>query len=237
MLTVNNLYKNYKNTEAVKNVNFTIDEGEISILLGPNGAGKSTIIKSISNLIPYNGDIKIDGLPNNSIEAKRIFSYIGEIPYPFDFLTVSEHLDFMVKAYDVTVTKEEKEHYLDIFDMIENKDKLGVELSKGMKQKLSIICGIIVKPKYLLFDEPLIGLDPKAIRECRNLFLELKNKGSGILISTHIIESLHDLWDKAIIINKGETVLQDTKEEFEKEYPNESLADVFFRLTEKGSES
>ena len=232
MLIVKNLNKRYKKLEAVKNVNLKVEPSKITLLLGPNGAGKSTIIKSISGLIDYSGEITIDDFNNTTVEAKRIFSYVGEIPYPFEYLTIKEHLDFMLRAYNIKDQDETINYYLDIFDLTDKQHKLGKELSKGMSQKLSIICGLIVNPKYILFDEPLIGLDPKAIRECKNIFTELKNKGTGLLISTHIIDTLHDIWDNAIIIKDGNVLLQQTREEFSTQYPNKSLEDIFFEITE-----
>ncbi len=232
LLEVKNLYKNYKKVLAVNNANFKLQPGEITLLLGPNGAGKSTIIKSIAGLIKFNGEIYIDGLKNTSLEARKIFSYVSEIPYPFDYLTVIEHLEFMSRAYNIKDNQDEIENYLKIFDMDDKKNKLGRELSKGMKQKLSIICGLVTRPKYILFDEPLIGLDPKAIRECKNIFIELKARNCGVLISTHIIDTLEDIWDNAIIIQKGVAKLQTGRGDIK----NKSLEDVFFEITEGDSE-
>lgn len=228
LLEVKNLYKAYRKALAVNNVSFNIKPGQVSLLLGPNGAGKSTIIKSISGLIKYNGEIIIDGLKNTSIEARKIFSYVSEIPYPFEYLTVREHLEFVSRAYGIKSNNDEIENYLEAFDLGDKQNKLGKELSKGMKQKLSIICGLISNPKYVLFDEPLIGLDPKAIRECKNIFIKLKNSGCGVLISTHIIDTLEDIWDEAIILQKGSVKLQSSRAGIQ----NKRLEEVFFEITE-----
>ena len=232
MLCVENLSKKYKKTVAADNVSFKLEPGEISVLLGPNGAGKSTTIKSISGLITYKGNITICGFNNRSIDAKKAFSYVPEIPHNFEYLTVMEHCRFIAKAYKAENSRENIEKYLEIFEMSENANKIGKELSKGMHQKLSIICALITNPKVIMFDEPLVGLDPKAIRECKNIFLELKEKGTTVLISSHIIDTLDDLWDKALIMSKGKLILQTSRAEFESEKPGMNLEELFFKITE-----
>ena len=236
MLEVKELTKFYRNKKAVNNASFTIRKGEVTLLLGPNGAGKSTIIKSISGLLDFTGTVHIDDLPNTSIEAKKIFSYVSEIPYPFEYLTVTEHLEFMARSYGIKNNEPEMEHYLELFDLADKKHKLGRELSKGMAQKLSIICGIIVNPKYIMFDEPLIGLDPKAIRNCKKEFVNLRDNEVGVLISTHIIDTLDDIWDNVIILQNGVVKLQNSKEEFEQAYKGSTLEEIFFQITEGVSE-
>ncbi|MDR2899713.1 MAG: ABC transporter ATP-binding protein [Clostridiales bacterium] len=232
MLTVNSLYKKYKNTVAVDNVSFTINPGEITMLLGPNGAGKSTTIKSISGLISYQGNISINGYPNRSIDAKRLFAYVPEIPHNFDYLTVIEHCDFIAKAYKIEDPLPVINEYLELFEMDDKKDKLGRELSKGMQQKLSIICAMIINPQVIMLDEPLIGLDPKAIRECKNLMVKLRDNGASILVSTHIIDTLSDIWDRVLIMNRGRLVFETTRLDFEKEHPGMTLEEMFFSITE-----
>lgn len=230
MLNVRNLNKNYHKVEAVKDVSFSVESGQIAIILGPNGAGKSTVIKSISGLLKYSGDITIDNLENKTLGAKRIFSYVPEMPSLYDLLTVREHVDFIAKAYGTKNYEDRAEELFDRFDLLDKKDKLGKELSKGMQQKVSLICGLIIEPKLILLDEPMMGLDPKAIKELKKIFLELKELGTAIIISTHIIDSIKDIWDKALIMKDGKIIYQKNKEELEAD--NETLEDVFFRITE-----
>ncbi len=230
MLKVNNLSKKYHKFEAVKNVSFSVEDGSITILLGPNGAGKSTVIKSIAGLLKYTGSIEIKNFPNKSIEAKREFSYVPESPSLYELLTVEEHINFIAKAYNIEDYKDKAKELLERFDMIDKKDKLGKELSKGMQQKVSIICGLITDPNLILFDEPMIGLDPKAIKELKSMFLELREKGKSIIISTHIIDSIVDIWDNALIMKDGEIIFKGSKEELNAK--NESLEDIFFKTTE-----
>jgi len=234
MLQVNGLTKRYNNTLAVNNISFEVENGEIAVLLGPNGAGKSTTIKSIAGLLKFDGEIKIDGFPNKSIEAKKVFGYVPESAAVYEYLTVYEHIEFIARAYRLDDSWREKaETLLARFELSDKADKLGKELSKGMQQKLSICCALIINPKMVMFDEPMVGLDPKAIKELKSIFVELKNDGCAVLISTHIIDSIEEVWDKVLIMNKGKVILSRTRKELEE--MSESLEDVFFRYTEGAS--
>ncbi|MBU3093147.1 ABC transporter ATP-binding protein [Clostridium sp. CM028] len=230
MLTVQNLSKKYSKELVVNNISFQVNEGEIAILLGPNGAGKSTTIKCIAGLLKYDGYIEICNHKNKSVEAKKLFSYVPEVPAMFDLLTVYEHIEYMAAAYGINNYKEKAEELLKRFDLIDKRNKLGKELSKGMMQKVSICCALIINPKVVLFDEPLMGLDPKAIKELKKAILELREKGSAILISTHIIDSVDDFWDKVLIMKNGNIVLSGTKQELMNR--NETLEELFFDVTE-----
>lgn len=201
--------------------------GEITILLGPNGAGKSTTIKSIVNLLSYKGEILICGCPNNSLEAKQQFGYIPEVPVLYDLLTVDESIEFIGKAYRLENYKETGEKYLEQFQLTEQRNKLAKELSKGMKQKLSMILALLTEPKALLIDEPMVGLDPASIEEVLQLLVELKNQGTSILISTHIIDVVNDIWDCAYIMNHGEIIRRIHRGE----EGSETLKQIFFEAT------
>ncbi|HEY8422357.1 MAG TPA: ABC transporter ATP-binding protein [Thermoclostridium sp.] len=234
MLQVNGLTKRYNNVLAVNNISFEVENGEIAVLLGPNGAGKSTTIKSIAGLLRFEGEIRIDGFPNKSIEAKKVFGYVPESAAVYEYLTVYEHIEFIARAYRLDDGwKARAETLLSRFDLLDKVNKLGKELSKGMQQKLSICCALIINPKMIMFDEPMVGLDPKAIKELKSIFAELKNNGCAVLISTHIIDSIEDVWDKVLIMNRGSVILSRTRTELEEQA--ETLEDVFFRYTEGAS--
>ena len=164
MLSVNSVTKKYGKTLACNNVGLSVADGEIAVLLGPNGAGKSTIIKCICGLLRFQGEIKIDSFENKSLEAKRLLGYIPEMPAVYDLLTVREHLEFILRSYKMT-DDGYGDSLLERFELWDKKDKLGKELSKGMQQKLSICCALVHKPKVIIFDEPMVGLDPHAIKE------------------------------------------------------------------------
>ena len=152
MLEIQDLSKNYGKNQAVDHVTFTVPDGQVGILLGPNGAGKSTIIKSIAGLLRYKGMIRIQGMPARSLEAKKVFAYVPEIPNMFDALTVREHIEYVRMAYGSDITDEEVTEILRDFEMEDKQEKLGNELSKGMMQKVSICCALAVKPKVILLD-------------------------------------------------------------------------------------
>ena len=234
MLEITNLTKSYKNFDAVKNLNLFIGEGEIGVLAGPNGAGKSTTIKSIAGLLRYKGEIKIGGYSNKSVGGKKLFSYVPELPGLFPLLTVREHMHFMARAYGIKDYEDYAEELFEIFDLSDKTEKFGSELSKGMQQKLSICCALITRPKLILFDEPMIGLDPKAIKKLKDIMLELKLQGVSMIVSTHLLDSVEDLWDRIVIMDKGNIVLSKTRKEIENELKDseESLEDIFFKVTE-----
>ena len=149
----------------------------------------------------------------------------------FDLLTVYEHIEYMAAAYGIEDYKDQAEELLKRFDLSDKRNKLGKELSKGMMQKVSICCALITEPKVILFDEPLMGLDPKAIKELKKAIVELKEKGASVLISTHIIDSVDDIWDKVLIMKSGNIVLSGTKQELMSR--NETLEELFFEVTEE----
>lgn len=228
MLEVQNLSKTYGKYLAVDHVTFMVPSGKIGILLGPNGAGKSTIIKSIAGLLRYEGGIGIQGMSSKTMEAKKIFAYVPEIPAMFDALTVREHIEYIRRAYGSSITDEEIDQLLHRFELYDKQEKLGNELSKGMMQKVSICCALALKPQVILLDEPMVGLDPKAIKELKEVVLELRDAGCTILISTHMLEMVKEIWDIMYVMEKGKMIQVYTKEELgEKE-----LDDVFFELTD-----
>ena len=230
MLEIQELTKKYGKYLAVNHVSFTVPTGQVGILLGPNGAGKSTIIKSIAGLLRYQGGVGIEHMPARTLEAKRIFGYVPEVPAMFDSLTVREHIEYIRHAYDSDITEEEVEQLLVRFELDDKQKKLGRELSKGMMQKVSICCALAIKPKVILLDEPMVGLDPAAIKELKEVVLELKSQGTTVLISTHMLEMVKDLWDLVFIMQKGEIVGTFSREQ-EKDADIEEL---FFQITEGG---
>ncbi len=230
MLEVVNLSKSYGKTEAVKNVSFRVNTGEIAVLAGPNGAGKSTIIKSIAGLLRYEGNIEICGHDNKSVEGKKELGYIPEMPSLFPLLTIKEHIIFMAHSYKIAGYESRAEELLKLFDLWDKKDKYGSELSKGMQQKVSVCCALITNPKVLLVDEPMIGLDPKAIRSIKEVLQEMKEGGTSIVLSTHLLDSVEGLWDRILIMKDGEFVFTKSRDELVDE--SKSLEEIFFEVTE-----
>lgn len=227
MLEVQNLTKSYGKNLAVDHVNFFVQDGQVGILLGPNGAGKSTIIKSIAGLLRYEGGVGINGMAARNMEAKKIFGYVPEIPAMFEALTVREHLEYIRRAYGSSITDEEIDGLLRRFELDDKQDKLGNELSKGMMQKVSICCALAVKPRVLMLDEPMVGLDPAAIKELKDVVLELRDDGVTVLISTHMLEMVKDLWDAMFVMEKGRIIASFSKEDVK----DKDIEELFFEVT------
>jgi ABC-2 type transport system ATP-binding protein len=230
MLEVNHLTKRYGKLTANDDLNFRVENGEIAVVCGPNGAGKSTAIKCIAGLLRFQGDIRFDGKPNKSVEAKRRFGYIPEIPAPIETLTVDEHMEFIARAYRVAGWQKRADTLLRRMELDNKRDKLGKELSKGMQQKLSICCALLPSPRTVLLDEPLVGLDPHAIKELKTMLGELRDTGCSILLSTHMLDSVQEFWDKVLIMMNGKIAAVRTRAEIEQN--GENLEQLFFSITE-----
>lgn len=230
MLTVSNLTKAYGHTTACNAVSFHIEHGSITVLLGPNGAGKSTLLKSVTGFLRYSGSITVNGLPNKTIEAKRIMGYIPEIPSLYPNLTVAEHLEFIARAYKLVDYKSFADELLDRFELSDKKKKFGDELSKGMQQKLNLCLGLLPRPQLLLMDEPMIGLDPHAIKELKLIIEEMRGEGRTVLVSTHMIDSIDMLWDRTLIMQGGMLSANVTRKDLEQS--GQTLEELFFAITE-----
>lgn len=228
MLEINNVTKKYGKNLAADNVSFAVPDGQVGILLGPNGAGKSTIIKSIAGLLCYQGRVLIDGKNADSVNAKKIFAYVPELPAMYDALTVREHIEFIRNAYHIEILEEEIQKLLVRFELDDKQDKMGNELSKGMMQKVSICCALVIKPKVILLDEPMVGLDPAAIKELKQVILELREQGTTVLISTHMLEMVKDLWDVMFVMDKGHIIASYKKSDVKED----DLEELFFHVTE-----
>ena len=232
MLTVRNLTKIYGKTRACDNVSFDLTPGSVTVLLGPNGAGKSTLLKSVCGLLRYQGEVLVGGLDNKSVEAKRVFGYVPEMPALYPNLTVSEHMEFIARAYRLVDYRPFAEQLLDRFELSDKKKKFGDELSKGMQQKLNLCLGLLPRPQLLLMDEPMIGLDPHAIKELKQMMEEMRDEGRTVLVSTHMIDSVDMLWDKTLIMQGGRLAASVTREEVAQ--GGKTLEELFFAITEGG---
>ena len=216
MLNVSHVTKKYGKVTACDDLSFHLDPGSVTVLLGPNGAGKSTIMKSIIGFLRYDGEITVGGLPNKTTDARRSLGYIPEMPSLYPNLTASEHMEFLARAYRLTDYKQRVDELFDRFELNDKRKKFGDELSKGMQQKLNICLGLLPEPKMLLLDEPMIGLDPHAIKQLKS--------------STHIIDSVDMLWDRTIIMQDGQIRANLTREELEQD--GRTLEQLFFDVTE-----
>ena len=230
MLKVSNVTKNYGKVLACDNVSFNLDKGSITVLLGPNGAGKSTIMKAIIGFLKYDGSITVGDFTNKSIGAKRILGYVPEIPSLYPNLTVEEHAEFIARAYKLTDYKEKINRLFERFELTDKRKKFGDELSKGMQQKLNLCLGLLPDPQVVLLDEPMIGLDPHAIKELKSILEQMRAEGKTVLVSTHIIDSIDMLWDRTIIMQNGSIKANITKDDLDSE--GKTLEELFFSVTE-----
>jgi ABC-type multidrug transport system ATPase subunit len=230
MLEVINVTKRYGKNIACNDVSFTLDSGTLTVLLGPNGAGKSTIIKSIIGFLKYQGEITVNGINNKTVEARKVLGYIPEMPSLYPTLTVVEHMEFIARAYKLTDYKDRINLLLERFELDDKRKKFGDELSKGMQQKLNLCLGLLPDPDIILLDEPLLGLDPHAIKELKNYIEEMRRAGKTMLISTHIIDSVDMLWDRTIIMQNGQIKANVTRSEVDES--GKTLEDLFFEVTE-----
>ena len=230
MLEVKNVTKRYGKNIACNDVSFSLEPGTLTVLLGPNGAGKSTIIKSIIGFLKYQGEITVNGINNKTVEARKVLGYIPEMPSLYPTLTVVEHMEFIARAYKLTDYKDRINLLLERFELDDKRKKFGDELSKGMQQKLNLCLGLLPDPDIILLDEPLLGLDPHAIKELKNYIEEMRKAGKTMLISTHIIDSVDMLWDRTIIMQNGQIKANVTRSEVDES--GKTLEDLFFEVTE-----
>jgi ABC-2 type transport system ATP-binding protein len=238
-LDIRNLTKYYKKTLAVDDLSFSVADGEIVGLLGPNGAGKTTILRCVTGIVQATeGDIQVDGLSLKAKEqeVKKRLAFVPEVPNPYEMLTVTEHLRLIGMAYDTQSTFEERhEELLRRFDLYDRRQDLVLNLSKGMKQKLAIVCAFMHDAATFLFDEPLIGIDPKGVRDLKDMILDARSRGCSILISTHMLDTAEHLCDRIIILRRGQKIAEGNLEELHARAQmgeDATLEDVFLSLTE-----
>lgn len=230
MLDVSHVTKKYGKVVACDDLTFHLDPGSVTVLLGPNGAGKSTIMKSIIGFLRYSGDIRVGEYENKTIEARRLLGYIPEMPSLYPNLTASEHMEFIARAYRLKDYKAYADELFERFELSDKKKKFGDELSKGMQQKLNICLGLLPQPSVLLLDEPMIGLDPHAIKQLKDMIEQMRSDGKTLLVSTHIIDSVDMLWDRTIIMQNGSIRSNITREELDAD--GRTLEQMFFDVTE-----
>jgi len=240
MLQVDQLVKQYKNFRAVDGFPFTINPGEIVGLLGPNGAGKTTALRCIAGILrPTEGRILVNGqdIVVDQAKAKAGLAFVPEVPSLYELLTVEEHLKFVAMCFDrFDGYEKHAAELLDRYDLTEKRGELVATLSKGMRQKLSVACAFIHSANVLLFDEPMIGIDPAGAHQLKMELQRFRSEGCSILISTHLLDTAEKLCDRVIIVARGRIVAQGTMAQLQTESHSEgeSLEDIFLKLTEEG---
>jgi ABC-2 type transport system ATP-binding protein len=238
VIEVAGLSKLYGDFAAVSDLSFTVRAGEVLGLVGPNGAGKTTTLRSIAGIIPPSaGRVQIAGheLATDPIGAKRALAFFPDEPRLFEYLTVSQHLAFVARVYGVANHEAIAQPLLDEFEIADKADQLPGALSRGMKQKLAIACGLLHSPQVMFFDEPLTGLDPLGIRRMKNSIVRRARAGATIVLSSHLLHLLEEVCSHVLILKRGTKIADGTISEVSEQFSNGeadvSLEEIFFRAT------
>ena len=237
MIHVEGLTKSYKDLVAVRDLSFDVAPGEVLGLVGPNGAGKTTTLRCLAGILPpSSGTITITGhdLHQNPVAAKRQLAFVPDEPQLFEYLTVEEHLQFVARIYQVTDATSRAPKLLNELELTEHRQKLPGELSRGMRQKLAIACGLLHEPRVLLFDEPLTGLDPVGIRRTKDTILRRAREGAAVVLSSHLLHLVEELCTGVLIIGRGRRLAYGPLASIVAERPELkglALEDVFLAIT------
>lgn len=215
MIEVKNLVKDYGKHHAVKDISFSVEEGQVVGLLGPNGAGKSTTMNIMTGYISAtSGAVKIGDydILEEPLKAKRLIGYLPELPPLYEDMTVEEYLNFICDLKGIKKRKEKQESISEVTEAVKIEDMRGrliKNLSKGYKQRVGLAQALIGNPPLLILDEPTVGLDPNQIIEIRSLIKSLGEKHT-IILSSHILSEVNAVCDHVLIIDKGSLVAEDT---------------------------
>jgi ABC-2 type transport system ATP-binding protein len=237
-LSVEHLRRTYGAFTAVDDLSFEVRSGEIVGLIGPNGAGKTTTLRSLAGILkPTSGQVTIDGhdVVTASLEAKRRLAFMPDEPHLFDYLTVTEHLRLMGRLYQIPDIDRRAAVILGELELAGKEQALPAELSRGMRQKVVIACGLVRDATTLLFDEPLTGLDPLGIRRMRVTIAARAKEGAAILLSSHLLHLVEEVCTRVIIMDRGRKIADGTVTELASRADlaeaGSSLEQIFLHVT------
>jgi ABC-2 type transport system ATP-binding protein len=237
-IEVISLSKSYGDFPAVKELSFTVKEGEILGLVGPNGAGKTTTLRALAGIHPpTSGQIRIKGfdIREDGVDAKRHLAFFPDEPRLFDYLSVDEHMQFIGRLYGIAGFRAQIEPLLTEFDLQDKRKAMPAELSRGMKQKLMIACGFLHQPAVLIFDEPLTGLDPLGIRRMKESIARRAREGASIILSSHLLHLVEELCHSVLVIQNGGSIaygpIEDLKWRIAQGRGDVSFEEAFLRIT------
>lgn len=240
LLQINNITGGYTKTPVLKDVSFDVNAGELVGLIGLNGAGKSTTIKHIIGLMEAKkGSVSINNktFQQDPTGYRSQFTFIPETPVLYDELTLKEHLDMTAMAYGLEPQTYEArlQPLLKEFRLDRKLKWFPAHFSKGMKQKVMIMCAFLVQPSLYIIDEPFLGLDPLGIQSLLDLMTDMKKQGAGILMSTHILATAERYCDKFVILHNGEVRAQGTLKDLQEEFQMRSatLDEIYIELTKE----
>src|SRR5208283_267143 len=237
VIEVSGLTKLYGDVVAVDGLSFQVAPGEVMGLVGPNGAGKTTTLRSLSGIIiPTRGTVRIAGtdLAKDSRRAKAALAFIPDEPQLFEYLTVEEHLRFIARLYQVSDASARLNPLLAEFQLLDKRHSLPAELSRGMRQKLAIACGLLHSPSALILDEPLTGLDPSGIRRMKATIAQRAREGAAVVLSSHLLHLVEELCTHILVLHRGQRVAYGPMSVILAERPElagRGLEDVFLALT------
>ena len=240
MIEVSGLTKLYGDFVAVEDLSFSVAPTEVLGLVGPNGAGKTTTLRCLTGIVgPSRGKVSIAGhdLRDDAVAAKSRLAFVPDEPQLFDYLTVEEHLRFMARLYGVSAAPGRIPSLLAELELSEKTRAFPTELSRGMRQKLAIACGLLHDPSALVLDEPLTGLDPGGMRRMRATIAARARAGAAVILSSHLLHLVEELCTKLLVIRRGHCVAYGTLDEIIAGRPDlagRSLEDVFLALTGDG---
>ena len=237
MIQVEGLTKLYGDFVAVNGLSFVVQAGEVMGLVGPNGAGKTSTLRCLAGIIPATrGTVQVCGcdIAGDPIAAKKQLAFFTDEPRLFEYLTVEQHLNFVARIYQVSNYEVIAQALLEELEIANKRNALPGELSRGMKQKLVIACGLLHSPKVIFFDEPLTGLDPLGIRRMKDSILKRARDGAAIIISSHLLHLVEEICSRILILKNGRKVIDGTIAEIRQRFsqePDTNLEDIFFRAT------
>ena len=237
-ITVEGLRRTYGSVTAVADLSFTVAPGEIVGLIGPNGAGKTTTLRCLAGILrPTSGRIVLAGLDTaqRPLEARRQLAFMPDEPHLFEYMTVEEHLRLVGRLYGVADIDARTAPLLDELELVGRERLLPAELSRGMRQKVVIACGLVRNPPVLLFDEPLTGLDPLGIRRMRDTIVRRARDGAAVLLSSHMLPLVQEVCTRVVIMLQGRKIADGTVEELaaraDLAEAGSNLEQIFLRVT------
>ena len=216
MIELKDLTKTYGTFTAVDRLSFSVQPSEVVGLIGPNGAGKTSTLRCIVGIqAPSTGAISVGGhdTVTDPIHAKRLLAFMADEPQLFEYLTVTEHLRLVARLYQVRDFEARAKALIQELQLTGKEHALPAELSRGMKQKVAIACGLIHEPKALIFDEPLTGLDPLGIRHMKATIVARGRAGAAVIVSSHLLHLVEEICTRIVIIDRGMKVADGTLEE------------------------
>ena len=232
MIEIKNVTKKYGDKVALKDVTFTVNDGEIFAFIGHNGAGKTTLIKAICGIHEFDeGDILINGksIKNDPIACKKEMAFVPDNPELYEQMKAIDFINFICDMYEVPQDVREKNitKYAKMFELEQNLNDTIDSFSHGMKQKVALISALAHDPKILIMDEPFVGLDPKAVFDVKKVMNEMIQEGKTIFFSTHILDVAEKLCSRVAIIKKGELLKVGSMKQIK---GDKSLEKVFLEL-------